>query len=309
MSADSGDGDGWVHLPDGSRRWGRYGSAGLLLCADSGGAGGGRVLMQHRAVWSHQGGTWGVPGGAMNSDEDSVSAALREFGEEVAGDVGDIELIGLHRQEHTVWRYDTVLARTAAAADLEPANWESDDLRWVDVADIDGLRLLPAFGSTWPLLREALAHRLALVVDAAAVLARTGGDAAGGAAGGPDPDGGAALLRLRDDLAALGAAGVAAGALPAGLAPAGLHLWYPRTVLVTDGAGTAPPPVPGVEVAAAAAGAPGAPGAAGAPGAFTVAVTDRPGAFAGAERTAVVGPEWLESAAAAVPRPDHSGHR
>ncbi|MFC6004453.1 NUDIX domain-containing protein [Streptomonospora nanhaiensis] len=302
MSADAGDGDGWVHLPDGTRRWGRYGSAGLLLCADSAGAGGGRVLMQHRAVWSHQGDTWGVPGGALNSDEDSVSAALREFGEEVAGEVGEIELIGVHRQEHTVWRYDTVLARTPAAARLEPANWESDDLRWVDVADIDGLRLLPAFGRTWPLLREALAHRLALVVDAPAVPAVAG--AARGRDGGGGGDRDAALLRLRDDLAAFSAAGVAADALPAGLAPAGLHLWYPRTVLLTGGAGSAPPPVAGVEVVASAA---GAPPVSARPEAFTVVVTDRPDAFAGARHTAVVGPEWLEAAAPAVVRRDHSG--
>ncbi|WP_084723075.1 NUDIX hydrolase [Streptomonospora alba] len=230
------DGDGWVTLPDGSRRWGRFGSAGLLLRAPEGrSAGGGHVLMQHRAVWSHQGGTWGVPGGARNSDETPVQAAMREFGEEVAGDPGSIELIGLHRQEHTVWRYDTVLARAAAGERLEAANWESDEVRWVGVGEVANLRLLPAFGRTWPLLREALGRRLAVHVDASAVLPAEDAES---------------VERLRDDLADLAASGVAAEALPDGMSGSGLHLWFPRIRLLVSACAQAPDPVPGVEVVA-----------------------------------------------------------
>ncbi|GAA4954674.1 hypothetical protein GCM10023224_45130 [Streptomonospora halophila] len=278
------DGDGWVTLPDGSRRWGRFGSAGLLLRAPGQRGGpGGRVLMQHRAVGSHQGGTWGVPGGARNSDESPLQAALREFGEEVAGDPGTFELIGVHRQEHTVWRYDTVLARTVYGGRLEAANWESDEVRWVGVGEVAELRLLPAFGRTWPLLREALGRRLSLHVDAATVLPEESPEA---------------LERLRDDLAGLAAAGVAAAALPDGLAESGLHLWFPKVRLLVGADAPAPAPAPGVEVVRARPGASG--GSADREDADgvrtdTVLVTGRGG---GPERggASTVPPEWLADA-------------
>ena len=40
------------------------------------------VLLQHRAPWSHQGGTWGLPGGARDSHETPEEAAKREAHEE-----------------------------------------------------------------------------------------------------------------------------------------------------------------------------------------------------------------------------------
>ena len=54
-------GDAWVEGPDGTRYWGRYGAAGLLIVSP-----GFEVLLQHRAAWSHFGGTWGMPGGARH---------------------------------------------------------------------------------------------------------------------------------------------------------------------------------------------------------------------------------------------------
>jgi 8-oxo-dGTP pyrophosphatase MutT (NUDIX family) len=61
--------------------WGRYGAAGLLLCAPLT-AGTTAVLLQHRAEWSHHGDTWGLPGGALDSHETPEEAALREAYEE-----------------------------------------------------------------------------------------------------------------------------------------------------------------------------------------------------------------------------------
>ena len=65
----------------GAHYWGRHGAAGLLLRAlrpDGTAA----VLLQHRAPWSHQGGTWALPGGARDSDESPEDAAVREAHEE-----------------------------------------------------------------------------------------------------------------------------------------------------------------------------------------------------------------------------------
>ena len=38
--------------------------------------------MQHRASWTNEGDSWGVPGGARDSHEDASAAALREAHEE-----------------------------------------------------------------------------------------------------------------------------------------------------------------------------------------------------------------------------------
>ncbi|MBB6174210.1 8-oxo-dGTP pyrophosphatase MutT (NUDIX family) [Nocardiopsis mwathae] len=273
------DGDGWVRLPDGSRRWGRFGASGLLLHAGdgggdgAGGSSGGYVLLQHRALWGHMGGTWGTPGGALDSGESPVQAALREFGEEVAGDLGDVALNGVHRQEHEVWRYDTVLAHSAHRSAFTPGSAESTEIRWVALDEVERLRLLPPFRSIWPGLREALTQRLVVVVDAAAVLRhRQGGhgawpeSAAGDAAV-------AAAGRLRDELALLAASGVDGALLPDALALTPLHRWFPHILLLVDGDARSVASVPGVEVVAtprgkaasgAASGRPCGPGANGA---------------------------------------------
>ena len=54
----SGDGNGWVVCSLGHRHWGRFGAAGILITD------GDAVVLQHRAAWTHEGGTWAVPGGA-----------------------------------------------------------------------------------------------------------------------------------------------------------------------------------------------------------------------------------------------------
>ena len=70
------DGDGWVMCSCGYKHWGLHGAAGLLLVRlDKSEP---HVLLQLRAAWTHGGGTWALPGGALDSHEDSVTAAGRE---------------------------------------------------------------------------------------------------------------------------------------------------------------------------------------------------------------------------------------
>lgn len=151
-----GDGDGWVIDTDGSRYWGVNGAAGLLLRTPHP-QGRVRILLQHRAVWSHQGGTWGLPGGARDSHECAVDTALREAQEEAGLDPADIRVTAAlvtHRAT-AGWTYTTVIAEADHPLHTV-ANGESTELRWVDEADVDALPLHPAFGQAWPMLRERL---------------------------------------------------------------------------------------------------------------------------------------------------------
>lgn len=162
MDSVRGDGDGCVVADSGARFWGRFGAAGLLLRAPLPN-GQPAVLLQHRAWWSHQGGTWALPGGARDSHESAEEAALREAAEEAGADPAVMTVRSsvvtkrIDGQAH--WTYTTVIAD---AAELLPtaANHESTELRWVPEEKIEGMRLHPGFKSSWPLLRvvETLPH-------------------------------------------------------------------------------------------------------------------------------------------------------
>ncbi|MEO7261541.1 MAG: NUDIX hydrolase [Jatrophihabitantaceae bacterium] len=154
-------GDGWTTCAAGHRHWGLFGAAGLLLVGD------GQVILQHRAPWTHQGDTWGIPGGARDSHEDAVTAALREAGEEAHLTAADVELIGVYVDDHHGWSYTTVVARATRAVRPYAANAESVAVRWHSIAEVAGLRLHPGFASAWTRLQD-VPPRLFLVVSQAA---------------------------------------------------------------------------------------------------------------------------------------------
>ena len=149
-----GDGDGWAYSDTGTRYWGRHGAAGLLLRAPRP-SGGAAVLLQHRAWWSHQGGTWALPGGARDSHETPEQAAVREAQEE-AGLAADRIVIAAALITATVadgaWTYTTVIADTDELLPVTP-NAESTELRWVAEDEVAGLKLHPGFAASWPRLR------------------------------------------------------------------------------------------------------------------------------------------------------------
>jgi len=146
----SGDGNGWVVCALGHRHWGRFGAAGLLVTD------GVRVVLQHRAPWTHDGGTWALPGGARDSHEDVVTAALREAAEEAALDPASVAPMLEWVDDHGGWSYTTVVAH--ALVELEPhaANAESIDVRWWAIDEVGALPLHHAFASAWPRLRDLL---------------------------------------------------------------------------------------------------------------------------------------------------------
>lgn len=154
-----GDGDGWVISESGAHYWGRYGAAGLLVRAPRS-DGTPAVLLQHRAVWSHQGGTWGLPGGARDSHETPEQTAVREAHEE-AGLPGErlvmraaVVTARVTGIGGTHWSYTTVIADAGELLHTLP-NRESAEMRWVDEDQVAALPLHPGFAASWQRLRAA----------------------------------------------------------------------------------------------------------------------------------------------------------
>jgi len=98
LRAVGGDGDGWIDCSCGRRHWGLHGAAGLLVVKEN--VKENTVLLQHRSPSSHNGSTWGLPGGARDSGETAEEAALREAHEEagIQGELVDIHLV--HAENH-----------------------------------------------------------------------------------------------------------------------------------------------------------------------------------------------------------------
>ena len=145
-------GDAWVEGPDGQRFWGRFGAAGLLVHDSSRG-----ILLQHRADWSHFGGTWGLPGGARHEGESAVEGALREANEEASVPQDAVEVLFTSVLDLGFWTYTTVVAQLVRPFEARMADPESIELRWVPVVEVADFPLHPGFGSAWPELRARLA--------------------------------------------------------------------------------------------------------------------------------------------------------
>lgn len=210
-------GDAWAVGPDGTKAWGRFGAAGLLV--DDGA---GRVLLQHRVEWSHHGGTWGIPGGARHQGEAAVTAALRESAEEAGVPDDAIALRHTALLDLGFWTYTTVVGRASRPFEPVIADRESLALSWIPIDQVDDLPLHPGFGRSWPALRATIATTPNVVVDAANVV-------------GSVPDGWwkdrpGAASRLLAQVSALAEGGVSASLLDLPFAR-----WWPRWTVVLEG--------------------------------------------------------------------------
>jgi 8-oxo-dGTP diphosphatase len=120
------------------------------------------VLLQHRAPWSHQGGTWGLPGGARDSHETPEQAAVREAHEEAGLPAESLNVrttvvtAEVSAITGAYWTYTTVIADAAELLETVP-NRESSELRWVAEDEVTDLPLHPGFAASWDRLREVAA--------------------------------------------------------------------------------------------------------------------------------------------------------
>ncbi len=146
-------GDGWVQCDCGRRHWGYNGAAGVLLARRDHETGRvTHVVMQHRALWSAEGGTWGIPGGAICDGESAIEGALRESFEEANITSEDIDVVGAYCEDHGNWRYTTVFAFEKPGHRVEPCahDDESMEIKWVPIDDVSKLKLLTAMRTDWP---------------------------------------------------------------------------------------------------------------------------------------------------------------
>lgn len=152
-------GDGWVMCDCGRKHWGHNGAAGVLLARRDDATGRvTHVVMQHRALWSAEGGTWGIPGGAISDGETAIEGALRESFEEANITSQDIDVVGAYCENHGNWRYTTVFAFEKPGHCVNPCahDDESMEIKWVPIDDVPNLKLLTAMRTDWPSFRARL---------------------------------------------------------------------------------------------------------------------------------------------------------
>lgn len=196
------DGDGMCYNSTEEKRWGLNGAAGLLLRAPAE-DGTPLVLMQHRAEWTNSGGTWGIPGGAIDSHETAFEGARREVEEETAVDVApervrwegvtatfpftwvierEFHEFGPHVtrsgrryfahnvQRKGLWTYTTICVDLNTPASFQ-ANEESLELAWLSEDEVSQLNLINGFATSWPGLQTLPAE---LIIDMDSVFAKRG---------------------------------------------------------------------------------------------------------------------------------------
>ena len=143
------DGDGWVECSCGSKHWGLHGAAGILLVDTEHDT----ALMQLRAAWTHGGQTWGIPGGARDSHETAIEAAIRELQEELSVMHDVVEIVhDVLLTDHGSWSYHTVIGLLSSVHELVP-NEESVEARWIAIEEIHELQLHPGLAEVWPDLK------------------------------------------------------------------------------------------------------------------------------------------------------------
>jgi 8-oxo-dGTP diphosphatase len=142
-----GSGNGFVLAADGRPRWGRFGAAGVLVRCSGGGED--WYFVARRSPDTHRGGTWAIPGGALDHGEAPLEGALREFAEEIGVELGEHQVALVHEDDHGGWTYWTVVVDVAERfPPPDTLNWETSEVRWVRAGELPGLPLYDAFGAT-----------------------------------------------------------------------------------------------------------------------------------------------------------------
>lgn len=140
-------GDGFVIAGDGQPRWGVYGAAGVLVRHVDGDEH--WYFLARRSRYTHRGGSWAIPGGALDEGETPLEGARREFVEEIGIDLGDHAVIEVHESDHGGWSYWTVIVDVPQRFPLPTElHWETADVAWVRREELGTMELFDAFSDT-----------------------------------------------------------------------------------------------------------------------------------------------------------------
>lgn len=150
------DGDGWRECSDGVMRWGLNGASGVMFrCQGADGVV--RYLLEQRSAEVDAGGTWGVPGGAIRTGEDTLKGALREAAEEMGMAQAPVgREVGSYAFEPAGdWSYTTHVVDVDEQFDANLADdpegfvsWENEEWRWVTQEEMRELNLHPGFAAS-----------------------------------------------------------------------------------------------------------------------------------------------------------------
>src|SRR5690606_23763285 len=110
--------------------------------------------LQHRVAWSHFGGTWGLPGGALHQGENALDGALREAQEEAGIPDGAVAARLTSVLDLGIWSYTTLVSDVRVPFDPVISDPESVALEWVPVDEVADRPLHPGFADSWSGLRS-----------------------------------------------------------------------------------------------------------------------------------------------------------
>ena len=111
-----------------------------------------------------EGGTWAVPGGALDVDESPVTAALREAEEEAGVRPTAVRTCHAWAVDHGDWAYTTVVADALGPITARNLDGEGLAVRWVPWSEVPELALHSGFAAAWPQLRELVERREGVLI-------------------------------------------------------------------------------------------------------------------------------------------------
>lgn len=130
--------------------WGKYGAAGILFVHKASE----RFFLTQRSAAIHFGGTWSIPGGAIDLDESAEEGARREVEEELGiGFEGTV--VGVYEDTIGGWTYSTLIVEVDEMPMPRRFDWETMGAAWFTIPEMATIKLHPGFRKAfWKVVKE-----------------------------------------------------------------------------------------------------------------------------------------------------------
>lgn len=124
------EGDYHTSHGDDTRFWGNRGAGILLIAGDTG-----RLLLVFRSEYVNEPGTWGIPGGKIDDDDESPKVAAKREAREELGYSGAVDLRPAHVFKAGDFRFFNFIG--VVPKEFRPTlDWENDDAEWFSIDDL-----------------------------------------------------------------------------------------------------------------------------------------------------------------------------